>query len=227
MTEQKENPTEVKEKSPSETNQENPTEENQEKPSETNQENSTEENQKKEDLKDEENLIENENIHIDDDTSTHEKNDEYARVMEDEFRREIAVDKEEEAASGEELYRRMKRRIVKSFRWQKDLIIPFSTELKITPDELEEILMNRLDMSSLEALQPRFESAKYRCTKERIHSDLKLCWLADVMNLLTFDEAEDIKNKITSRIIDQHINYEEALEEGRKELVEYLKTKII
>jgi energy-converting hydrogenase A subunit M len=225
MTDQKENPTKGKGKTLSEANQENPIEEKVKTISEGDQENFIDVNQEKEDLKDKDNLMENENVHIDDDTSTLEKNDEYAREMEDDFRQEIAVDKEEEASSEEELYRRMKRRIVKSFRWQEDLIIPFSTELKIKPDELEEILMNRLDMSSLEALNPRFESAKYRCIKERIHSDLKLCWLADVMNLLTVDESEDIKNRITSRIVKKHVKYEEALEEGRKELVEYLKQK--
>ncbi|HTX61287.1 MAG TPA: DUF1959 family protein [Methanobacterium sp.] len=152
-------------------------------------------------------------------------NEEYALEMEEEFRREIAVDKEEEAANQKELYQRMKRRIVQSFKWQEDIIIPFSVELKITTDELEEILMKRLDMSSLEALHPRFESSKYRCTMERVHSDLKLCWIADVMNLLTDDEAEEIKNSITSKIVNQHEKYEDALEEGRKELVEYLKRK--
>ena len=143
--------------------------------------------------------------------------------MEEEFRREISFDKEEKARSDEELYLRMKRRIVKSYRWQEDLIIPFSKELKITPEELEEILMKRLDMSSLEALHPRFESSKYRCIKERVHSDLKLCWLSDVMNLLTKDEAEDIKNRITTKIVNQNEPYQKALNEGRKEMVEYLK----
>jgi energy-converting hydrogenase A subunit M len=225
MTDQKENPTEGKGKTPSEANQEDPKEGKDKTLLEEDQENPIVVNQEKEDLKDQDNLIENENDNIDDDISTLEKNDEYAREMEDEFRQEIAVDKEEEASSEEELYLRMKRRIVKSFRWQEDLIIPFSTELKITPDELEEILMKQLDMSSLEAINPRFESAKYRCIKERIHSDLKLCWLADVMNLLTVDEAEDIKNRITTKIVYQNEKYEDALEEGRKELVEYLKQK--
>lgn len=190
-------------------------------PAEENQENPLDDTPEKEDLKENDNLMEDENIQIDD----VQNNDEYAQEIEDEFRREIAVDKEEEAKNEEELYLRMKRRIIKSFRWQEDLIIPFSKELKMAPEELEEILINRLDMSSLEALNPRFESSKYRCTKERVHSDLKLCWLADVMNLLTVDEAEDIKNRITTRIVHQNVKYEDAIEEGRIELVEYLKRK--
>ena len=188
-----------------------------------------EENQKNSDIESSDNLKEQSNVKDDfeansvDEQSILDKNEEYAAEIEEEFRKEIATDKEAEASSEEELYLRMKRRIVKSFRWQEDIIIPFSKELKITPEELEEILMKRLDMSSLEALQPRFESSKFRCTKERIHSDLKLCWLSDVMNLLSLEEAEDIKNRITSKIVHNNESYENALEEGRKALVEFLK----
>jgi energy-converting hydrogenase A subunit M len=117
----------------------------------------------------------------------------------------------------------MKKRIIKSYTCHKDVIIPFSEELKISPEELEEILMKRLDMSSLEALQPRFESSKFRCTKERIHTDLRLCWLCDVINILTEDEAEEIKNKITFEVLKENKSYENALEDGKRELLEYLK----
>ena len=59
----------------------------------------------------------------------------------------------------ESLMELMKGRILNSYRWQEDIIKPFSKEMGITPNELEKILMKRLDMSSLEALQPRFESS--------------------------------------------------------------------
>jgi energy-converting hydrogenase A subunit M len=149
--------------------------------------------------------------------------DEFGEEIEEEFKEEIGYAKEEEAATDEELLLRMKKRIIQSYRWREDIIAPFSEELKISPEELEEILMKRLDMSSLEALQPRFESSKPRCTKERIHSDLKLCWLCDVMNILTEDEAEEIKNKIAIKILKEDEPYEDALEEGRRELLEHLK----
>jgi len=189
------------------------------------------ENQKNRDIMEaKDNLTENINLNEDleentpeDEQNSNYKNEEFVVEMEKDFRKEIAIDKEEEASSDDELYIRMKRRIVKSFRWQEDIIIPFSQELKISPEELEEILMKRLDMSSLEALHPRFESSKFRCTRERIHSDLKLCWLSDVMNLLTLEEAEEIKNRIISKVLTENELYEKALEEGRKELVEYLK----
>jgi len=146
--------------------------------------------------------------------------DEISPEIEEEFEEEIKFEKEAPAASEEELRLRMKMRILKSYKWQEDIIIPFSKELEISPEELEDILMKRLDMSSLEALQPRFESSRLRCTKEKIHSDLKLCWLSDVMDLLTEEETEQMKNKVAFKIFKEDKSYEEALEEGRKELVE-------
>lgn len=144
-------------------------------------------------------------------------------MINDEFEEDFKYTREEEAGSQKELLLRMKKRIIKSYRWQEDIIIPFSKELKITPEELEEILMKRLDMSSLEAIHPRFESSKPSCIKERLHSDLNLCWFCDVMNILTEVEAEKIKNKIALEIIKENKPYENALEDGRKELLEYLK----
>lgn len=122
----------------------------------------------------------------------------------------------------EELLITMKKRILSSYKWREDVIVPFSKELEISSDELEEILMKRLDMSSLEAINPRFESSKLRCIKERIHADLRLCWLCDVMNILTEEEAKNIQNKIALDVLENNKNYEEAIEEGRADLLEYL-----
>jgi energy-converting hydrogenase A subunit M len=122
----------------------------------------------------------------------------------------------------EELLHTMKMRIVKSYRWQEDIIKPFSKELDISEEELEEILIKRLDMSSLEAIHPRFESSKERCLKERIDADLRLCWLSDVMNLLSAQEADEMKTKIAREILRDDKTYERALEDGWKDLLEYL-----
>jgi energy-converting hydrogenase A subunit M len=122
----------------------------------------------------------------------------------------------------EELLITMKKRILASYKWQKDVVIPFASELEISPEELEEILMKRLDMSSLEAINPRFESSKLRCMKERIHSDLRLCWLCDVMNLLTEEESKTIQNKIAYEVLNEDKPYDIAIEEGRKDLLEDL-----
>jgi energy-converting hydrogenase A subunit M len=122
----------------------------------------------------------------------------------------------------EELLITMKKRILASYKWHQDVIIPFAKELEISPEELEEILMKRLDMSSLEAINPRFESSKFRCMKERIHADLRLCWLCDVMNILTEEESENIQNKIAYEVLNEDKPYDIAIEEGRKDLLEDL-----
>ena len=119
-----------------------------------------------------------------------------------------------------ELLITMKKRILHSYKWREDVIIPFAKELEISTDELEEILMKRLDMSSLEAINPRFESSQLRCIKERIHADLRLCWLCDVMNIITKEKSSIIKNKIAYEVLKENKPYDKAIEEGRKDLLE-------
>jgi energy-converting hydrogenase A subunit M len=119
-----------------------------------------------------------------------------------------------------ELLITMKKRILHSYKWREDVIIPFAKELEISTDELEEILMKRLDMSSLEAINPRFESSQLRCIKERIHADLRLCWLCDVMNIITKEKSSIIKNKIAYEVLKENKPYNKAIEEGRKDLLE-------
>ncbi|MBI4813159.1 MAG: DUF1959 domain-containing protein [Methanobacterium sp.] len=122
----------------------------------------------------------------------------------------------------DDVLRIMKLRIVESYRWKLDIVKPISKELEISEDQLEEILIKRLDMASLEALHPRYESSKHYCIKEKLHSDLRLCWLSDVMNILSEEETEEIKNKIAAEILTKGKSYQEALENGRKDLLEYL-----
>jgi energy-converting hydrogenase A subunit M len=119
-----------------------------------------------------------------------------------------------------ELLITMKKRILHSYKWREDVIIPFAKELEISTDELEEILMKRLDMSSLEAINPRYESSQLRCIKERIHADLRLCWICDVMNIITKEKSTIIKNKIAYEILKENKPYEKAIEEGRKNILE-------
>ena len=119
-----------------------------------------------------------------------------------------------------ELLITMKKRILHSYKWREDVIIPFAKELEISTDELEEILMKRLDMSSLEAINPRFESSKLRCIKERIHADLRLCWLCDVMNIITKEKSNTIKTQIAYEVLKENKPYNKAIEEGRKNLLE-------
>ncbi|BAZ98439.1 hypothetical protein tca_00364 [Methanothermobacter sp. EMTCatA1] len=119
--------------------------------------------------------------------------------------------------------RLMKRRILESYRWQEDVVKPLSRELEIDVEEFQDILMDKLDMSSLEALHPRFESARPRCIREKLHSDLQLCWLVDVMEIISVDDAEALKDEITELVLAGR-EYSEALSEGRRRLHEILRS---
>jgi len=119
------------------------------------------------------------------------------------------------------LMKLLKKRILKSYRWQEDIIKPFSKEMDVKEETLEEILIKRLDMSSLEALHPRLESSKFSCIRDKIHADLQICWLSDVMEIISPDYADIIKNKIAKEVIEGK-NYKDAIKDGKKELIEYL-----
>lgn len=121
-----------------------------------------------------------------------------------------------------ELLEKMKLRILRSFKWREDVVVPLATELEITNEELEKILMNHLDMSGLEALHPTFESARPKCLSKRLHSDLRLCWLCDVLEIITEEEANKIKVELVKEIINGK-DYEEALKDGKKQILDFLK----
>ena len=121
-----------------------------------------------------------------------------------------------------ELLETMKLRILRSFKWREDVVIPLADELKITSEELEEILMNHLDMSSLEALHSTFESARLNCLTVKLHSDLRLCWLCDVLGIITEEEANKIKENLVKEIINGK-DYEKVLEDGKNLILDFLK----
>jgi len=120
-----------------------------------------------------------------------------------------------------ELLEKMKLRILRSFKWKNDVVSPLAIELGITKEEFEKILMDHLDMSSLESLHSTFESARPRCLSKRLHADLRLCWLCDVMEIVTVDEANRIKMSLVKEIIDGK-EYEKVLEDGKKQIVDLL-----
>ncbi|WP_303247303.1 DUF1959 family protein [uncultured Methanobrevibacter sp.] len=124
----------------------------------------------------------------------------------------------------EERLELMEKRILHSFKWIKDVTIPVADEFGITAEELEEIFMNTLDMSSLEALHSTFDSANYLALKEQIYIDLRLCWFSGTLELITDEEAEDIKTRLADAVYDKGRNYEEVLDEGRKEILALLRS---
>ena len=121
----------------------------------------------------------------------------------------------------EKLMEKIKLRILRSFRWSEDIVTPLASELGVSNEDIEKILMNHLDMSSLEALHATFESAKPQCISEKLHSDLRLCWLCDVMEIITVEEADRIKMSLVKDIIGGK-DYNEALEDGKKQVLDLL-----
>jgi len=122
----------------------------------------------------------------------------------------------------QELLETMKLRILRSFMWREDVVIPLAEKLEITTEDLEQILMNHLDMSSLEAIYPRFESARTKYFSEKLHSDLRLCLLCDVLEIIPEEEANKIKENLVKEI-SKGKDYETTLKNGKKQVLNFLK----
>ncbi|KZX12595.1 DUF1959 family protein [Methanobrevibacter curvatus] len=126
----------------------------------------------------------------------------------------------------ENLLELMKLRILRSFRWENDVVIPLSKELNIEKEELENILMGHLDMSSLENLHSTFESVKHSCLMDKLNFDLNLSWLSDILEIVSEEDKNEIKLDVIKEISNGK-KYEDALNEGKIALVSLLnETKI-
>lgn len=117
----------------------------------------------------------------------------------------------------------MKKRIIQSFKWRNDIVVPIAEEFGLTIEEMENIFMNRLDMSSIEALHSTFDSAKYISLQEQFYIDLRLHWLSDALNLITQEEAENIKLELANEVYFKGRKYRDVLNEGRDEILQMLK----
>ena len=89
--------------------------------------------------------------------------------------------------------RLMQKRIIKSYAWQRDIIVPLSKEFDCTVDELEEVFFDLLDMDSLENMHGTFESAKDICLYQKLNADLRLCWFNGTLELISNEEAKELK----------------------------------
>ena len=116
----------------------------------------------------------------------------------------------------------MKKRIVGSYAWQRDIILPLSKDFDCTCDELEHVLFDLLDMSSLEALHATFETAQYSCLLKRLHADLRLCWFNGTLELISNEDADELKERLANEIVNGK-DYSEVLDEGQKDLFNLLK----
>jgi energy-converting hydrogenase A subunit M len=116
----------------------------------------------------------------------------------------------------------MKLRILKSYRWQVDVVKPLSKELGMDTTELEEIIMNKMDMISMEGLHPRFKSAYPQYLKTKLYFNLKLNLIIDVMQLIPKEKIESLLDKKIEEILNGK-KYETAYTETKEEIKLLLK----
>ncbi|WP_458405561.1 DUF1959 family protein [Methanobrevibacter sp.] len=118
----------------------------------------------------------------------------------------------------------MKERILGSYAWQRDIINPLSKDFECTPEELKEIFFKLFDMSTLEAFHGTFDVAKNICLAKKFHADLRLCWFVGYLEVISEEEAENLKDKLV-HMVNSGKSYEDALKEGQLELFDLLKEK--
>ena len=116
----------------------------------------------------------------------------------------------------------MQKRIIKSYAWQRDIIVPLSKEFDCTIEELEDLFFDLLDMDSLENLHGTFESAEDICLYQKLNADLRLCWFIGTLELIDPEDGRNLKRKLVNEIKSGK-SYEDALKEGKLELFQLLK----
>ena len=122
----------------------------------------------------------------------------------------------------EEKLELMKDRIVKTYVIQKDIINPLSKDFDCTPEELEHVFFDLLDMSGVLSLHATFETAEYECLVMKFHADLRLCLFVNTLELISKEDANALKEKLANQVMDGK-DYSEVLKEGQKELFQLLK----
>ena len=121
-----------------------------------------------------------------------------------------------------ERLRLMQTRIIKSYAWQRDVIVPLSKDFDCTVEELEEVFFDLFDMDTLNGLHGTFESARDICLYQKFNADLRLCWFNGTLEVISTEDARNLKMKLVNEVKNGK-SYEEALKEGQLELFELLK----
>lgn len=122
----------------------------------------------------------------------------------------------------EERLKLMKQRILRSFKWHKDIVVPLADDFGIGIEEMEDILMNDMDMSALECLHTTHEQGEFLCLKKSVYADLKLCWLSGILELVTNEEAKELTETLATEIWDGK-DYDVAIKEGKDRILQILK----
>ena len=122
-----------------------------------------------------------------------------------------------------DLLREMKLRELNSYQWQEDIIKPLSNEFKTSTGDMNEIFLEKLDMSQIDALHATFESSKPEALYRKLYVDLHLHWFIEVLNIINIEEANKIILPLAKKILKNNTSYDVALTEGRSELLELLR----
>ena len=120
----------------------------------------------------------------------------------------------------------MQKRIVGSYAWQRDVIVPLSKDFDCTVEELEEVFFNLFNMDTLEAMHGTYESTTDICLYQKFNADLRLCWFSGTLEVISPEDAKNLKMKLVNEVKNGK-SYEDALKEGHLELFELLKKEAI
>ncbi|EHP84525.1 DUF1959 domain-containing protein [Methanotorris formicicus] len=114
--------------------------------------------------------------------------------------------------------------IIKDNRYiMEEVIVPISKVLNLPIDEVVEIFVRKCDSATLYELHAYAEQARMGCLGRKVDIDLGLCWLSDFFGLISRKDADLIRKKVVESHILHKKPYKEALEEGRKLILQLLK----
>lgn len=120
----------------------------------------------------------------------------------------------------------MQKRIIKSYAWQRDIVVPLSKDFDCTAEEVEDLFFSLFDLGTLEALHGTFESARDICLYQKFNADLRLCWFIGTLEIIPPEEGKKLKMKLVEEV-KKGRSYEEVLKEGQLELFELLKREAL
>ena len=105
----------------------------------------------------------------------------------------------------------------------EEVIVPISKALKLPLNEVIEIFVKKYDGTALYESHAFAEQARMGCLGRKVDIDLGLCWISDFFNLIPKKEADLIRKKVVEDTLMHNKPYKEALEEGRKLVINILK----
>ena len=124
--------------------------------------------------------------------------------------------------------RLMQKRIIKSYAWQRDVIVPLSKEFDCTVDELEDVFFDLFDMDSLGNLHGTFKSAEDICLYQKLNADLRLCWFSGTLEVISKEDAKELKCTLEeSKLKEALLQFELVRLNGRYNMVQDFRARLL